>query len=60
MSYKRKTRDVWAIFGYYAHGFEEVCREETRIAAIENLHAYRMNEMGTNFIVRKLRERIEA
>lgn len=59
MGYKRKTEDEWAIIGHYAAGAEEVTCEITRKAAKENLKAYRENEPGVSFTLKKRRVRIE-
>ena len=56
MAYKRKTRDVFVIQGYYTsgYGWEDVVEEDSRKAGREQLRAYRQN---APMIVR--REKIE-
>lgn len=56
--YKRKTRDIYEVQGYYCGEWEEVTTETTRKAAIEQLHCYNENENAPHRIVKK-RERIE-
>ena len=61
MAYKRKTRDVFVIQGYYTsgYGWEDVVEEDSRKAGLEQLRAYRQNapEYPYQMIVR--REKIE-
>lgn len=46
MSYKRKTKDVYEIQGYYGHGhgWETLTTEDTRKEAREMLRCYNENE----------------
>ena len=60
MAYTRKTKDLWDIEGYYAGGWEAVTCEESWKAAREQVKAYRENERGTSFRVRKYREKVEV
>lgn len=48
MAYKRKTRDLWEIEGYY-QGWEVVTVEDTIKEAKQRLKEYRENETGTMF-----------
>ncbi len=59
--YKRKTRDVWEIQGYYGdqYGYEVVTIGETWTEAKELLKCYRENESVPFKIVKK-REKIES
>jgi hypothetical protein len=57
--YKRKTRDVYAIEGNYGCGWEELCEEETRKEAREQLKCYNENEPQYEHRIRKHREKIE-
>lgn len=54
----RKTRDYWAIEGYYAGGWEEVTEESTWREARQRLKEYRENERGTAFRARRRREKL--
>lgn len=60
--YIRKTRDEYAVQGYYGHtyGWEDVCTEETRKEAWQTLKEYRENELGTPFRIKKRRVKLEA
>jgi hypothetical protein len=63
MSYKRTTRDVYAIQGDYGYGdgFETVTTVESRSEAFERIREYRDNESRiARFRIFKTRERIEA
>jgi len=60
MAYKRKTRDLWDVEGYYAGGWEAVTCEESRSEAKARLKEYRENDPGTSYRLRKYREKIEA
>lgn len=39
--------------GYYSHGWEDLCSEDTREEAREQLKCYRDNEGGTYRIIRR-------
>lgn len=58
--YKRKTRDRWAIQGYYAsdYGWENLTIEESAKDAKETLRCYDENEPNVPHRIRKFRERI--
>ncbi len=43
------------IEGFYEGQWELVCCDATREEALENLQAYRINEPGTLFRIRKVR-----
>jgi hypothetical protein len=59
MARQRKTRDVWEVMGYYAHGWECVTAESSSKDARQAARVYRENEPGTPFKIVKKRERIE-
>lgn len=44
MKYKRKTRDEWVVQGNYGQGWEDVCAEDSRRAALVTLREYGDNE----------------
>jgi hypothetical protein len=44
MTYTRKTRDEWTIYGNYGNGWEEVTTETSHSEARERLKEYRDNE----------------
>lgn len=56
MKYIRKTRDEFAIQGYYGQGWEDVTTEDNRREARERLHEYRENE--TNYPHRMIKRRV--
>jgi hypothetical protein len=56
----RKTRDYWAVEGYYYGTWEEVTAEDHRREALQRLKEYRENEPGTAFRLKMKREKIEA
>lgn len=55
MAYVRKTEDEFDIEGNYGFGFELVTCETSRGVARDTLKAYRANEPGTPFRIRKHR-----
>ena len=57
--YKRKTRDVWSVEGYYCGEWEEVCEEDSKKEAYQRLREYNENETKYPHRVRKHRVRIE-
>lgn len=59
MAYVRKTRDLWIIEGNYGYGYEYLCGSYDRAEARDDLRAYRENERGIPFRMRKTRERIK-
>lgn len=58
MAYVRKTKDVWVVEGDYGYGYEYLTASEDRAEARDDLRAYRENERGVSFRLRKTRERI--
>jgi hypothetical protein len=60
MAYKRKTADEWDIEGMYCGQWEVVTTETTREKLKANMKAYRENEPGTAFRVKKHRVPIEV
>lgn len=58
--YQRKTRDLWAIQGYYGsqYGWEDVTVEESFKDAREMLKCYNENEPDIPHRIHKFRERI--
>ncbi len=61
MKYIRKTRDEYAVQGYYGpeYGWEDVCTEDTRKEARERLKEYRENETQYPHRMIKRRVRLE-
>ncbi len=57
--YKRKTRDVYAIEGYYGEWSVE-CYEASYHDAKQTLKCYRDNVPNTLFRIKMHREKIEA
>lgn len=64
MAYKRITRDMYDVEGWYnqgaRYGWETVTTEESRSEACARLREYRDNEPGTAFRLRHYRERIDS
>ena len=60
MAYVRKTRDLYAIQGYYGstYGWEDVTIEESARDAREMLACYNTNERSIPHRIRKFREKI--
>ncbi len=55
--YVRKTIDTFEVQGNYGygHGWECLCAEMTRKAALANLRLYRENEPGVAFRIKTVR-----
>lgn len=60
MAYKRKTKDVYEIQGFYAGEWETVTEEETWKEAKVQLKCYNENERMYPHRIKKRRERIEV
>ena len=58
MAYKRATKDVFEVQGFY-NGWECVTAADTRKEAFCYLKDYRLNEPSTEFRIKTVRERIE-
>lgn len=57
--YKRKTKDVYVLYGNYGYGWEELYDVETKAEALDDYRAYIENEPQYQFKWKKRRVRIE-
>lgn len=60
MAYKRKTKDVFILLGYYGntYGWEEILTEETLPEAIKRKREYEVNMPQYSYMIKKKREKI--
>ena len=58
MAYKRKTKDVYTIQGFYCGEWSNECFEYTWKAARETIGEYRDNCRGTSFRIKVTREKL--
>ena len=57
MAYKRKTKDVYTIQGFYCGEWSNECFEYTWRAARETIKEYRDNCPGPSFRIKATREK---
>lgn len=58
-AYKRKTKDVWTLFGNWGFGWEEVVTEYSPKDIRQRYNEYTQDNLDAQFKVRRSRVRIE-